>query len=118
MQLPAFERGAYVGTEGRGAYGVHGIQGGRRCGARCAQGRKQRRAFRGIVHDGHDRGAHRDALCMGAALALEVAGVAATPVEGLARAAAAIDDGRAAGVLRAIAAFGAVPDGIATRARS
>ena len=55
---------------------------------------------------GHDRGAHRDALCMGAALALEVAGVAATPAEGLAQARAAIDDGRAAGLLRAIAEFG------------
>ena len=59
------------------------------------------------VLEGHDRGAHRDALCMGAALALEVAGVAATPAEGLAQARAAIDDGRAAGLLRAIAEFGA-----------
>lgn len=75
------------------------------------------KALRAVL-EGHDRGAHRDALCLGAALALEVAGVAATPVEGLARAAAAIDDGRAAGVLRAIAAFGAAPDGIATRAPS
>ena len=75
------------------------------------------KALRAVL-EGHDRGAHRDALCMGAALALEVAGVAATPVEGLARAAAAIDDGRAAGVLRAIAVFGAAPDGIATRAPS
>ena len=58
------------------------------------------------VLEGHDRGAHRDALCMGAALALEVAGVAATPAEGLAQARAAIDDGRAAGLLRAIAEFG------------
>ena len=59
------------------------------------------------VLEGHDRGAHRDALCMGAALALEVAGVTATPAEGLAQARAAIDDGRAAGLLRAIAEFGA-----------
>lgn len=59
------------------------------------------------VLEGHDRGAHRDALCMGAALALEVAGVAATPAEGLAQARAAIDDGLAAGLLRAIAEFGA-----------
>ena len=58
------------------------------------------------VLEGHDRGAHRDALCMGAALALEVAGVAATPAEGLAQARAAIDDGRAAALLRAIAEFG------------
>lgn len=59
------------------------------------------------VLEGHDRGAHRDALYMGAALALEVAGVAATPAEGLAQARAAIDDERAAGLLRAIAEFGA-----------
>ena len=74
-------------------------------------------AMRAVL-EGRDRGAHRDALCLGAALALEVAGVASSPVDGLARAAAAIDDGRAAGVLRAIAAFGAAPDGIATRASS
>jgi anthranilate phosphoribosyltransferase len=43
---------------------------------------------------------------MGAALALEVAGVAATTVEGLTRAAAAIDDGHATALLRAIAEFG------------
>jgi len=53
-----------------------------------------------------DRGPHRDALCMGAALALEIAGLATGPADGSALAAAAIDDGRAAGVLRALAAFG------------
>jgi anthranilate phosphoribosyltransferase len=74
-------------------------------------------ALRAVL-EGRDRGAHRDALCLGAALALEAAGVASSPADGLARAAAAIDDGRAASVLRAIAAFGAAPDGIATRAPS
>jgi anthranilate phosphoribosyltransferase len=74
-------------------------------------------ALRAVL-EGRDRGPHRDALRLGAALALEVAGVASSPAEGLARAAAAIDDGRAAGVLRAIAAFGAAPDGIAPRASS
>jgi anthranilate phosphoribosyltransferase len=74
-------------------------------------------AMRAVL-EGRDRGPHRDALRLGAALALEVAGVASSPAEGLARAAAAIDDGRAAGVLRAIAAFGAAPDGIAPRASS
>jgi anthranilate phosphoribosyltransferase len=63
------------------------------------------------VLEGRDRGPHRDALCMGAALALEVAGVAKTPAEGLAQAAAAIDDGRAAGVLRGLGAFGATVRG-------
>jgi len=63
------------------------------------------------VLEGRDRGPHRDALCMGAALALEVAGAAETPAEGVAQAAAAIDDGRAAGVLRGLAAFGATVRG-------
>ncbi len=58
------------------------------------------------VLEGRDRGPHRDALCMGAALALEVAGAVKTPADGVAQAAAAIDDGRAAAVLRGLAAFG------------
>jgi anthranilate phosphoribosyltransferase len=74
-------------------------------------------AMRAVL-EGRDRGPHRDALCLGASLALEAAGVASSPADGLARAAAAIDDGRAAGVLRAIAAFGTAPDGTATRAPS
>ena len=57
------------------------------------------------VFAGRDRGPHRDALVMGAALALEVAGVAADARSGAARAAAAIDSGAAAGVLDALAAF-------------
>jgi anthranilate phosphoribosyltransferase len=63
-------------------------------------------AMRAVL-EGRDRGPHRDALCLGTSLALEAAGVASSPADGLARAAAAIDDGRAASVLRAIAAFGA-----------
>ena len=63
------------------------------------------------VLEGRDRGPHREALCMGAALALEVAGAAETPAEGVAQAAAAIDDGRAAAVLRGLAAFGATVPG-------
>jgi anthranilate phosphoribosyltransferase len=47
------------------------------------------------VFTGEDKGAHRDALLMGTSLVLEVQGVAKDPVEGVARAAAAIDDGRA-----------------------
>jgi anthranilate phosphoribosyltransferase len=74
-------------------------------------------ALRAVL-EGRDRGAHRDALCMGAALAFEVAGIAISPTDGMARAATAIDDGRAAAVLRVIAAFGAAPDGVATRAPS
>ena len=47
------------------------------------------------VFTGEDTGAHRDALLMGASLVLEVQGVANDPVDGVAQAAAAIDDGRA-----------------------
>ncbi|MBS0395098.1 MAG: anthranilate phosphoribosyltransferase, partial [Proteobacteria bacterium] len=55
------------------------------------------------VFEGRDRGAHRDALVMGAALALEAAGLADGAREGAARAAAAIDSGAAAGTLAALA---------------
>ena len=48
---------------------------------------------------GEDRGAHRDCLLLGAALALEVAGVAAGPGAGVAQAAEAIDNGAAATLL-------------------
>jgi len=44
---------------------------------------------------GTDRGAHRDCLLLGTALALEVAGLEREPRAGLARAAAAIDGGAA-----------------------
>ena len=47
------------------------------------------------VFTGEDRGAHRDALLMGTSLVLEVQGVAKDPVDGVAQATAAIDDGRA-----------------------
>ena len=63
-------------------------------------------ALRAVLQ-GQDRGAHRDALLLGASLALELAGRATTPREGVDQAAAAIDDGRAALVLQRIAAFGA-----------
>ena len=45
---------------------------------------------------GEDRGPHRDALLMGTSLVLEVQGLAKGPKDGVAQAAAAIDDGRAA----------------------
>ena len=47
------------------------------------------------VFTGEDRGAHRDALLMGTSLVLEVQGAAANAKDGVERAAAAIDDGRA-----------------------
>ena len=47
------------------------------------------------VFTGEDKGAHRDALLMGASLVLECQGDAKDPKDGVAQAAAAIDDGRA-----------------------
>jgi anthranilate phosphoribosyltransferase len=54
---------------------------------------------------GEDRGAHRDALLLSAALALEVSGFAAGPAQAVQQAAAAIDDGRASALLAKLAAF-------------
>ncbi len=62
-------------------------------------------ALRAVLR-GEDRGPHRDALLLGAALALEVAGAVSGPREGVSRAARAIDSGSAAGVLERLAAFG------------
>jgi len=52
---------------------------------------------------GEDRGAHRDCLLLGTALALELAGETRAP-RGLARAAAAIDSGAARRLLEALKA--------------
>jgi anthranilate phosphoribosyltransferase len=52
-----------------------------------------------------ERGAHRDALVLGAALGLEVAGAVPMPLEARAAAEAAIDDGRAARLLDGLAHF-------------
>ena len=51
------------------------------------------------VFTGEDQGAHRDALLMGTSLVLEVQGLASDAKDGVAQAAAAIDDGRAAAFL-------------------
>jgi anthranilate phosphoribosyltransferase len=53
---------------------------------------------------GEDRGAHRDCLLLGTALALELAGEVTDPRAGLERAAAAIADGAARRVLAALEA--------------
>ncbi len=58
---------------------------------------------------GEERGAHRDALLLGAALALEAAEQSREPREAVARAACAIDDGSAARMLASIAEFGRRP---------
>jgi len=62
------------------------------------------RALTAVLH-GEDRGAHRDCLLLGAALALEVAGVESLPRAAVARAAAAIDSGEARRVLDLVAGF-------------
>lgn len=54
------------------------------------------------VFSGEDRGPHRDALLLGASLVLEVTGEAAGAAEGVAMAAAALDEGRAARVLEGL----------------
>ena len=59
------------------------------------------RALKAVLH-GEDRGAHRDCLLLGAALALEVAGEVRNPLEGVERAAAAIDGGAARRLLEAL----------------
>ena len=62
------------------------------------------RALRSVLY-GEDRGAHRDCLLLGAALALEVAGETHLPREAMARAAAAIDGGDARRVLDLVCHF-------------
>jgi anthranilate phosphoribosyltransferase len=59
------------------------------------------------VFEGRDRGPHRDALVMSAALALELMGIAADPLAAAALAIATIDSGAAANTLRSLSAFGA-----------
>jgi len=54
------------------------------------------------VLSGQERGAHRDCLLLGTALALELHGATQDPLEGVARAAAAIDSGAARRVLEAL----------------
>jgi anthranilate phosphoribosyltransferase len=56
---------------------------------------------------GESRGAHRDALLLGAALALEVSGREASPSAAIERAAGAIDSGAAGNLLERLARFGA-----------
>lgn len=58
-----------------------------------------------------ERGAHRDALVLGAALALEVCGLCRDPEEATSAALTALDDGRARRLLASVAAFGVIPAG-------
>jgi anthranilate phosphoribosyltransferase len=63
------------------------------------------RALRAAL-SGEDRGAHRDALLLGTALALEIVGRVKEPREGVALARAAIDGGAGRRMLDSLAAFG------------
>lgn len=54
------------------------------------------------VLSGEEHGAHRDCLLLGTALALEIAGITRDPREGIARAAAAIEEGAARRLLDAL----------------
>ena len=81
--------------------------------ARCAaadlaggDARHNAAAIRAVL-SGEERGAHRDCLMLGAALALEVAGEVSEPRAGIRRAAEAIDNGAAARLLEALARSGA-----------
>jgi anthranilate phosphoribosyltransferase len=58
------------------------------------------------VFEGRDRGAHRDAIVLNAALALEVTGAVASAAAAVAAAREAIDRGDAARLLDRLAAFG------------
>jgi anthranilate phosphoribosyltransferase len=64
------------------------------------------RALRAVLA-GEERGAHRDALLLGTALALEIVGRVTTPRDGVALARQAIDGGAARRTLDALASFGA-----------
>jgi anthranilate phosphoribosyltransferase len=57
------------------------------------------------VLEGCDRGAHRNALLLGAALALEVSGNVSSPKAGVQMAADAIDSGKASALLQKVAMF-------------
>ena len=59
------------------------------------------------VFAGKDKGAHRSALVLNAALVLELTGRASSPIDAAQQVAAAIDSGLATAVLDKVAAFGA-----------
>ncbi len=77
--------------------------------------RHNARALTSVLR-GEDRGAHRNCLLLGTALALEVAGKARSPRGAMEMAAEAIDSGAAARVLEALSQFSAT-DPLATAGR-
>ncbi len=68
------------------------------------------RALRAAL-SGEDHGPHRDCLLLGAALALEIAGVTSVPREAVERAVEAIDSGAGRRLLDSLAAFSASESG-------
>jgi anthranilate phosphoribosyltransferase len=78
------------------------------CGAKDLAGgdaASNARALRAVL-TGADRGPHRDALLLGAALALEIVGRVSDPRDGVRLAREAIDSGAARNTLDALATFG------------
>jgi anthranilate phosphoribosyltransferase len=67
------------------------------------------------VFEGRDRGPHRDAVLLNAALALEVCGAAPDAVAGMRAAGDAVDRGDAAQLLGKLASFGAAAGAAAGR---
>jgi anthranilate phosphoribosyltransferase len=66
------------------------------------------KALRAVL-EGHEGGAHRDALLLGTALALEIVGRVDQPRDGVRLAKEAIDSGAARATLAKLAAFGSGP---------
>ena len=85
-------------TESRRSPGDYGLD---TCAPEALEGGDAEHNARELVRvfTGEHRGAHRDALLMGVSLVLEVQGLAKDAKDGVAQAAAAIDDGRAAAFL-------------------
>jgi anthranilate phosphoribosyltransferase len=78
------------------------------CGARDLAGgdsATNARALKAVLC-GEENGAHRDALLLGTALALEIVGKVSSPRDGVALARQAIDSGAARRTLDSLAAFG------------
>jgi anthranilate phosphoribosyltransferase len=82
-------------------YGLETCEASHLAGADAAHNARALRA----VFRGEDRGAHRDCLVLGAALALEVAGEVRFKREGVERAQAAIDSGAANQILEGLSGF-------------
>jgi anthranilate phosphoribosyltransferase len=95
-----------VSVRSPGDYGLASCRGADLAGGDAAHNARALRAVLG----GEDRGAHRDCLLLGTALALEVAGEVCEPREGVARAGEAIDSGAARALLATLAQLPGAPE--------